>query len=151
MSLATNQAMCMLAVASGCMETINEHYPDDPLLPTVLYVKELADNAIIKYPATGDPRKNLKWMEDKVQAWSNGIRNLKPTWVKIVLTQMPLLATEDLLTKLRNPQAVSLVQPVTEALRGLSDALDPEGDQFDAYEEAEKVLYRFYHLLDFHP
>ena len=151
MSLATNQAMCMLAVASGCMETIAVHYPDDPLLPTVLYVKEIADDAITKYPATGDPRKNLRWMEDKVKQWSNGIRNLKPTWVKIVLIQMPLLATEDLLTKLRNPEARQLVEPVTEALRGLSDKLDPDGDEWSAYKEAEQVLYRFYQLLDFHP
>lgn len=151
MSLATKQAMCMLAVVSGCMSTIEHHYPDDPLLPTVLYTKELADDAIIKYPATGDPRKNLKWMEDRVQAWSNGIRNLKPTWVKIVLTQMPLLATEDLLLKVRNPEVRLLIKPVTEALRGLSDALDPEGDQWDAYKEAEQVLYRFYRLVEFNP
>ena len=153
MSLASNQAISMLAVVSGCMGTIEEelkgHVIAEQALPTVLYIHQIADNAIKSYPATGDSRKNYKWMGSRVREWNAFVADVSPKWTTIVLSQMPMLAMEDLLNRLKNPLSISLVQPVHEGLIGLSNIVDKEGTSFDAYKEAENILYRFYNILEF--
>lgn len=153
MSKATRQAMAMLAVASGCMGTIEVGHLADHVLPTVLYIKDLADQSLVAYTklATGSQHKNFLWMESKTEEWNAAVRNRQDSTISaIVLTQMPMLALDELLIHyVRDPRKIALIFSVHQALQGLLEQLDPDGEQVEAYHESLEVLERFFTILEF--
>ena len=152
MSLSTRQTMSIIAMTSGCMSTIEANGLADHVLPTALYIKDEADKTLVAFNelATGDLGKNYKWMQAKVEEWNAYIRTHVDSKISaIVLTQMCLLALDELLIyHVRDPRKIRLLLPLEEALKGLSDQLDPNGDAYAAYAEAEEVTFSYFKILE---
>ena len=149
MSKASNQALALLATISGAMHMIEAENLGDKIMPTVLYSKDTTDACIFKYPTTGDEYKNYQWMHLRMEAWQHRVNDLEGKWTAIILVSIATQIITDLGQKIQDKNKLQLIAPVEEALKGLSDLIDPTGDQYNAYNKANDLLADLYKRLEF--
>jgi len=151
MSLAYKQTICLLSMVSGNMGTIEKVNSSPQSIPTVLYIKDISDQAIQSLTNNDLDMKSYNWCKSKIDAWDAYVVNLGDIHVSIVLAQMALNAIDNLILMIRDKHKLSLLIPIHEALKGLSDQIDPIGEYYEAYDEANATLVRFYSLIGYSP
>ena len=146
MSKASKQTLALLAVATGAMIMIEN---DDSIMPTVLYSRETLENCVHVFPATHNEVLGAKWMHEKLAAWQDRVNELEGNWTAIILVSIAHQIVNDPCERIRAPHKLELLQPAEEALAGLSDQIDPAGDQYAAYEKADELLKDLYRRIGF--
>lgn len=149
MSKASRQSISLLAIVSGVFITMDSFQLAPELAPTIDWGRQVCDDCIKNYPETGDYHKNLKWMEGRLKEIDKDLNNRHDIYSMIVLTSIASHIMEDLIEMIKNKYKLSLLEPVYEAVQGLSDQIDPKKDCFDAYEEADNLLNKIYERLGF--
>lgn len=151
MSKATNQTLILLSMANGAMVVmIDNDMVDGEVKEKVLAVTALIDDLLEKYPATGDPFKNMEWIRNHFSLWSKLINEQEKTWTPFVLTSMALFIITDLAEKINNRDVLKVLNSIRDSLYGLSDMLvADESDEFVPLEEADDLIRKFYNIIGF--
>lgn len=149
MSKASRQAITLLAVVNGVFITMDSYELAPELTPTIDWGMEVCKQCVSKYPETGDPKKNFKWMQNKLQLIDKDLNGREDIYTMIVLTSIASHIMSDLEEMIRDKAKLALIEPVAEVVQGVSAQIDPKGDCFDAYEEADRLLKRIYEHLEF--
>lgn len=150
MSKASKQSLALLAVATGAMIMIENEALDDSVMPTVLYSRETLEHCVHVFPVVPhNETKGAEWMHEKLSGWQDRINELEGNWTAIILVSIAHQIISDLCDRIRAPHKLKILRPAEEALAGLSDQIDPEGDQYAAYEKADELLKDLYRRLGF--
>lgn len=150
MSKATNQTVILLAVLSGSFKTIAraENCPAS-VQGTVLWAMEEATQITINFPETGKGEKNLDWMMVRLRQWQECVDNMDLDMEYQTLLYVCNHVIYDLSNKISNPAKLRMIQPLREAIDNMITITDPTGKQFEAMEEADKLLGKLYKLIEF--
>lgn len=150
MSKASNQTITLLAVINGIFITIDDWKLAPELAPTVDWGMEICKECIEKFPETGNPQKNYKWMQNKLRESEEFLGTKAGNlYSSIVLSAIANHIITDLMERIKDPKKLELLIPIDEVVQGLNFQLDPKGSAFDAYEEADNHLSKLYKLLEF--
>ena len=114
----------------------------------------LVDHACAKYPT--DPgataktlAKDEKWIVDKMYKWERLLNKTPGMWELQVLLNMAYQSIIDVLSKVRDPGKVSLLEPILEPLSIISDFINEKDVDYAACEYADDTLNGLYKILNF--
>jgi hypothetical protein len=139
MSRSSIQTMTIMAVATGAVVTMEENGIAGDVLPAVLYAREVADHCLDQWPETGSPEKNLRACVAHCRNLGEPLYDAEQLYTPLCLTSLAQLLLTDLAERLRDPEKLDLLQPVIEAIDGIHNLVDPAGNRFDVYEEADRL------------
>lgn len=149
MSKASRQTISMIAMVNGVFITIDNYNLAPEIDATIQYGLEICNDCMTAFPETGNRYKNGLWCKKKLGEIEKYFNNADSLYSTIVLTSMATHIMEDLTAKIKDPVKLALLEPVYEVVVGVSDQIDPKGNCFDAYEEADRLLKRFYSVIEF--
>jgi hypothetical protein len=150
MSKASRQTIALLAVVNGVFITIEEFNLAPELVPTTDWGRKVCKDCIDVFPETGNRKKNLEWMTDRLHKIDDYLNNVQKTFYTItVLVNLAHLIMTDLLERIKDKKKREILIPVMEVVDGLSDQIDPEKNIWAAYEEADRMLVKLYEYLEF--
>lgn len=151
MSLASNQTLLLLSMVNGSLKIMDVNGMHSPQTEnTGMYASDLVESIIHRYPATGDERKNLKWMHDKLKRWSVMINEIDKEWPVLVLATMSLNIMEDLVGLIKNKAVLDDLCTLRDAFISMSEYMIGQvGDEFVHFSEADDLLNRMYSLIEF--
>ena len=149
MSLASRQSITLLAIVNGVFITMDDYGLAPELTPTIDWGLEVCHQCVTEFPETGDPGKNLRWMQAKLDLVDKDLSGRADIYTMIMLTSIASHIITDLLEWIKDESKLALIDPVAEVVCGLSDQIDPKGDCFQAYEEADSILRKIYSHLEF--
>lgn len=149
MSKASRQTLSMIAMVNGIFITIDEYELAPEIEATIQYGLEVCNMCMADFPETGDRYKNEAWMKSKLTEVEKEFNKSGSLYSTIVLTSMATHMMEDLTERIKDPVKLKLLTPVHEVVAGVSAQIDPKGDQFEAYEEADRLLTKFYGIIGF--
>lgn len=139
----------MLAMVNGVFLLIDKYELAPELDATIQYGLEVCYECVNKFPETGDREKNGKWCHEKLSEIEPEFDAAQSLFQMIVLISMATHIMDDLVQRIRDPKKLKYIVPVHEVVNGMSTQIDPKGDQFEAYEEADKLLNKFYTVIGF--
>jgi len=149
MSLATNQQMTLLATIGGCLFRMHE----DSMF-SVVTMKELVDKTYLQiigimkaWPETGDLKKNMLWMNDKIDKWEVFLREAGGFHKLTVLTCICQRGLADLQSQLNSTYKLRLIAELNEPLDKIHGFMDPDCVNFPAYEKADELMNNLYELI----
>jgi len=149
MSRASRQTISMIAMVNGVFLTIDNYKLAPEVDATVQYGLEICYHCMDTFPETGDRHKNGLWCKKKLEEIEDEFNKANSLYSMIVLTSMATHIMEDLTERIGDPVKLDLLEPISEVVTGMSEQIDPKGDQFEAYEEADRLLNRFYEVIGF--
>jgi hypothetical protein len=149
MSKASRQSITILALVNGILKTIDHYNLAKELNATVLYTLDVCKDIVIRFPESGNKQKNLKWMTSKIEEANLILNRDNDPYTLICLVSLAHILITDLIERIKDPVKLNMLEPLEEAIYALSDMIDPEKDQFKAYEEADMILKEFYKILEF--
>ncbi len=149
MSKASKQTISMIAMVNGVFITIDNYKLAPEIDATIQYGLEVCYGCMNTFPETGDRYKNGEWCKLKLEEIEDYFNQADSLYSMIVLTSMATHIMEDLTNKIKDPAKLALLEPVHEVVIGVSEQIDPKGDCYDAYEEADRLLKRFYSVIEF--
>lgn len=148
MSLATRQAMLMLSMVSGSLKLIGAEPGLPPeVAPTILWADEFCENLLDRYPETGDPVKNRRWMKEHLAKWDRIGADKMIRWHTAVVATFALNFVEDLLDKVRNEARADL-ETLRDALIRISYFFT-DGEDVAMFDEATEVTNDLYAVIGF--
>jgi hypothetical protein len=139
MSKADIQTQTILAVVTGAITTVKEEKLHKKELPAILYAEDVANKSFAEYPETGNPAINVMAVYEHCKNMRDELDGSAEKFSPLVLITLSQLLLTDLMERLNNKYKLSLLEPVTEAVDGIHDLLDPGGKHIDIYEEAERL------------
>lgn len=146
------QTLTLLAIVNGIFITFETYNLKPEYTPTIDWGKQMCAECIEIYPETGNAQSNLKWMTEKVHEADDFLgTGSEHMYRATVLSFMSHCIVSDLLVKVKDEHKVDLLTPVQEVVYGLDDQIDPNGDQFDSYDEAVVYVNKLYKILGFSP
>ena len=146
---ASRESLALLSVVAGSILIIEGSELTDEFMPTILYAKKVAQECLNKFPEYGDERKNEKWVMDHISKIDDDIHNAAYTYSFPVLLSITHYILTDLLLKINDDKKLSLIEPLGEAINTLIETYDPEGINFAAYEEADRIVKKLYGYIGF--
>jgi hypothetical protein len=149
MSKASRQTISMIAMVNGVFITIDNYDLAPELAPTVKWGLEVCNGCMVEFPETGNKEKNGLWCKRKLEEIEDCFNQADSLYSMIVLVSMSTHIMEDLTSKIKDPLKLKLLEPIYDVVTGLSQQIDPQGDCFDAYKEADRLLYEFYKVIGF--
>lgn len=149
MSKASRQSIALLAIVKGVILTIQEYKLAPELDATILYALDVCEGCVSKFPETGNPNKNMKWMTERIHMIDDDLNKSNSIYSMITLTNLAHHIVTDLQECINDSTKLDLIKPVGEVIEGLSDQIDPIKDCFEAYEEADRILDKLYRYLEF--
>lgn len=139
MSRASIQTMTIMAVAAGALVTMEESGLAGDLLPAVLYGRDVANRCMDGWPETGSPRKNLAACIAHCERMADELYKSADLYSPLCLTSLAQFLLTDLQERVSDQDKLDLLDPVIEAIDGIHDLADPDGDKYDVYAEAERL------------
>ncbi len=149
MSRASRQTIAMIAMVNGVFLTIDNYKLAPEIEATIQYGIDVCYKCMDAFPETGDRQKNGAWCTKKLEEVENDFNKADSLYSMIVLTSMATHIMEDLTARINDPVKLNLLAPIAEVVTGMSEQIDPQGDQFEAYEEADRLLHKFYGVIGF--
>jgi hypothetical protein len=149
MSKASRQTISLLAMVNAVFITIDSYGLAVELAPTIEYAKDICEKCIIKFPESGSSSKNMDWMHAKMKTAKPHFDKPNSPYSMIVLMVIAQHIVNDLQECINDPVKLNLIEPIAEVVFTVNGTIDPKGDQFEAYEEADKLLATLYHILEF--
>ena len=148
MSLATRQAMLILSMVNGTLKLLADEpsVPDD-ISPTILWADGFCREVIDRYPETGDPEKNGKWMKEHLAKWDRMGADKIIKWHPGVVATFALNFVEDLLGKINNSAREDL-ETLRDALIRISYFFT-DGEDDIVFDEATEVTNELYSVIGF--
>lgn len=148
MSLATRQAMLMLSMVNGALKLLGaeESVPDD-VRPTILWANGFCREVLDRYPETGDPVKNGRWMREHLLEWDRIGSDKMIRWHPGVVATFALNFVEDLLGKISNSAREDL-ETLRDALSSISYFFT-DGEEDVVFDEATEVTEELYSVICF--
>lgn len=148
MSVATRQAMLMLSMVNGTLKLLADEpsVPDD-ISPTILWADGFCREVIDRYPETGDPVKNGKWMKEHLAKWDRMGNDKIIRWHPGVVATFALNFVEDLLGKINNSAREDL-ETLRDALIRISYFFT-DGEDDLVFDEATMVTEELYAVIGF--
>ncbi len=147
MSKASRQSLVLLAIVNGVFLTAAECEEAAACMATIEYGKDISTRLIHAYPETGDAGKNMRWMTERLHQ-ADYCLNRRVPYTLVQLVSIGQMIMADLSGMIRDRRKLDMLEPVIEALDGLSDQLDPEGSRFADYKAADLTLRELYGILE---
>lgn len=148
MSQASRQSLSLLALVHWCFVTINDFELAPELAHTIQYGVEVSERCILDFPETGDRDKNSKWIKEKIALIDADLTKNDSLYTAIVLIQLSDQIVTNLCEKIRDKAKLKRIEIVDEVISAVSDKID-DGFNYDAYEEADRLIEKFYSYLGF--
>lgn len=151
MSRASNQSKVLISFINSVFITIEDYKLTPELEHTVLYGKELALKCIDTFPESGKFHKNTRWMVEKIHEIDEILNKYSKnaTYSAILLVSIAEQVCTDLMEKIKDKNKLQLLEPLHEAINGLSDQIDPLGIHFLDYEKAAEEISLIYKVVGF--
>lgn len=147
MSLATRQAMLMLSMVNGSLKLIADEAKYEDIAPTVLWADDFCTQVLERYPETGDPIKNRRWMKDHLKRWDQIGAEKMIRWHPGVVATFALNFVEDLLGKIKN-SARSDLETLRDAIAQVSYHFTSDENEV-VFDEATEVTEELYSVIGF--
>ena len=149
MSKSTNQSLTLLAAIGGCMYEIKRKNmlpaPEDNEFAWSTYLQVIG--IMEAWPETGDSAKNKRWIYGKFDEWHRLFRQ-DDTFYPTTLTAIAEQCLADLRTVVKSPHKVKMLDSLVEPVGKIHSILDPAGSNFQAYEEASRLMLVLYGLIE---
>ncbi len=139
MSKSDIQTQTILAVATGAIITVEENGMAANEMPAIVYAREVSNECYRKYPETGNPSKNAAAVFNHCYNLREKLDAASDKFSPLILISISQLLMTDLMEKVKDKNKLKLLEPVSEAIDGIHNLLDPDGKHIDVYEEAEKL------------
>lgn len=150
MSHSTRQSLTLLAAIGGCLIRLDtiKAFEKSPIIEFVTnetagYVHEALKN----WPQSGDTRKNQRWVAIQIETWRLAMKE-DDVFYPEVLAKVCEQCAADLLTVINNSYKLKLLKPVAEGVAVIHGHFDSAGENFEAYEETERLMRKLYELID---
>jgi len=144
MSRATRQAIALLSTAWGALHSID---PTPGTEHTLAYAQDMAERAVIKYPVSGDTKKERAWVLERHRQWK-GNGNM-PSYAPFALAAMALDICDELLAVVRDPAKRGLIEPLREAVETLcGEYADQDEEEGEHYREAVMLVENMKQVLE---
>jgi len=128
----------ILSVVAGAVISAEDAI-EEALLPTVLYAKDTATATFRDWPETGSRRKNYTQALAHINNVKSDLDSADAQLPGILLVTLAQFLLTDLSERVSTKRKLQLIEPLAEAIDGLHDLLDPEGENLTAFAEAEKL------------
>lgn len=145
MSRSEYQAVALLAASAGVLKLLEPESGE--LRPTVAWTLEQVELAVQRWPVRRDGKPLVRWIRPRLEALQEAIPEDVPVTVAVQLTEQLL---GDLAGRLRSPRKLELLDGALAGIRGLSDAVDPDGD-YETCLRATRLSEPFYRACEFEP
>ncbi len=106
------------------------------------------EEAIIKWPTSGDEIKNSKWILSKVSTWDNKIKGTKDFQSSHVAAVICNQCLTDLRDKTKDRYKVELLSGLVPSIDRILEFKDPTYSNFDMYDKANNLLKYLYELIE---
>ena len=107
MSKASNQTLTLLSMVNGALKVMEDRdMLTSGIVATAHYTRELCENIIHNYPATGDEKKNAAWMHARLKEWSAAVGETSRQWNATELVTMSLNFVEDLVVVVQRKDVI---------------------------------------------
>ena len=150
MSKATRQSITLLSVMGGCLLRINE----DKMF-SLIHMRELVDKGYVKvvhalrmWPRSGDDTKNVKWVTGIIDKWESHVVGTKDYHRLPVFAKVLERCLADLRDQISNPYKLGLLMDIIEPVSKIHDFVDPNGENFVAYEKCDELMDKLYELIE---
>lgn len=149
MSKASKQTIVLLSMVKAAFIIIEELDLTPELAPTIVYGKSICDEGLKFFWFNNDTPKNRRWIKERVRQADGLLNETSTMYSAVVLASLAELIVNDLIQRIRDVRKLKFIEPIHEAVSGLSDQIDSKGIHFEAYEEAENHLKDLYRALEF--
>ena len=149
MSKATRQSCTLLCIIGGCLIEITRRRLFENEEHHALCVETYAKTKEIlaDWPQSGSIRKNVEWATDRVEKWRMTLQDTEPALL-IVLCAVMEQCLEDIQAKVKSRYKQKLIERVDAAIRRIHENAGQDGENFQAYEEAEERMRYLYELIE---
>lgn len=152
MSRADQQAIHLISTVSALFAALAELAPTHArFTAAAVYGKTAADEAIAKWPITGSERRDIGKVLASAGSLQADINALDMNWTGLGMVHVTVAVIDDLLTLCNNATKQELLTPILDTATSMSDMADAEGNKFEEYEEADRLLHTIYHHIGFIP
>ncbi len=128
------QTQTILAVATGAIITVEENCMGANEMFVIVYARYASSECYRKYPS-----KNADAVFDHCYNLREKLDAASDKFSPLILISISQLLMTDLMEKVKDKNKLKLLEPVSEAIDGIKNLLDPDGKHIDVYEEAEKL------------
>jgi hypothetical protein len=149
-SKSTRQSLTLLAVIGGCLIQIIE----DKMF-SVLSMRQLSKNCYAQviltmqnWPKSSDYCDDAAWINNKIDLWKIHIDTVQSFYKAVVLVTICDRCLLDVLSQINNPYKRSLLHQLVADITTLREFVDPEGNNFSAYDKTEEIMNYLYSLIE---
>ena len=126
MSRSSVQSLTILAVVTGSIQSIIDANIAGDAAPTILYLKDRAQEVVNKWPESGDPQKNMK----RITRHIHNIKDQLDSAVDIYSACCLGMLAQELLVlmfeRLRDEKKLALIRELLESVNNAIDIYDPK-------------------------
>lgn len=152
MSQASYQAVGLLALISGCMDTIYKFRLAPEHDPVTIYTQEVCDKMVGMFPTTGKEHKLQSFIDSRMNIYDKALTMMpEEKYDASLLTAMAIHILLDLKAKIRDPKKLELIEPIYEAVVSLNELVDPNGKRIEEFERGEYLVSIAYQIFGFEP
>jgi len=139
MSKSDVQSLTILAVSVGAVVTIEEDKLADKFMPAILWAREAGSGVVDSWPIRGDNDKIVRACFLHCKKLHRDFERAVELYSGICLISLAQLLLTDLQERIKDKAKLEIIEPLSEAIDGIHDLVDPDGDRYEAYAEAERL------------
>jgi hypothetical protein len=148
-STSVRQSIVLLSVIGGSLARINSCR-----MFSVVSMKQLVRDTqrrviviLDSWPEDEHSHKDSKWANERVDEWGKLIVDVKDRHNLPVFSKMCSRCLEDLKTVIKNKRKLELLQTLNDPIQKIVDFVDPNGENFQAFEKADVIMDELYQLI----
>lgn len=149
-SKATRQSIALLAIIGGSLTRI-----DECRMFSVVAMKKLVKdtykqtiNILNTWPDGAYNVDDANWIDERVVQWGIFLKDVKEHHTLAVFATMCSICLDDLESVIRNKQKLSMIQTLREPVNAILKFIDPNLENFPAFDKADTAMAYFYKLVE---
>lgn len=149
LSRSVTQPLLLLSVVAGCMVVMhrNRHFSRVDMKKLVLDTYSDINDIIMKWPSSGNEKKNAAWIEERRKEWFEFINEDQTVHYNLqTLAAVCDRIITDLQDRIKDRYKLSLLKRIEEPLKRIHQFADPDGRNFPAFEQSGFILDKLYDL-----
>lgn len=146
---ATRESILLLGIINGVLISFDKNGLLEDLAPTIKYGMSLCDRVLQALPGNDRRATDLRPCQDVMRKVSLALNREGEFFPTPVLVHIGQTLCVDLLEEVTDPEKRELLGEIQELMDAISDAVDPYGDNYAAYEEADQSLKTIYEIVGF--
>lgn len=140
MSKADVQSFTMLAMVNGCAICMRDHGIAGKAEPIILYLCELVEDKINKWPECGNPNKTTKQCINHCAALKNDLESSLFLYTACCLAMLGQYLLIELRDIVNNRNKLLAIDEMLECFNNCLDIYDPDEKNEDAINEATRLV-----------